>query len=390
MADTWLSIIGIGEDGLKGLSSASLDALASAEVVFGAPRHLALAGVGARGQDWPVPFSTAPVLALRGQKVAVLASGDPFLHGAGGSIARDLSPDEWRAYPAPSVFSLIAARLGWRLEEVACLGLHAAPLARMLPDLQDGRRLIVLLEGPNAVQPALNLLADRGFGGSTIRLAECVGGPQERLRVITSAPSDAKAPLALVIETRGLGLPRTNGLPEASFAHDGQITKSPVRALALMVLSPRPGQRLWDLGAGSGSISVEWCLAGGHAEAVEAKPERLINIAANIAAFGLKGRMTAHQGRIDAVLGSLPRPDAVFCGGGLDRPVLDQIWQVVPMGCRLVAHAVTLETEGLLMDAHARLGGQLMKVEISHAAPLGPRMRGWDATRPIVQWSVAR
>lgn len=380
----------MGEDGLNGLSGASLAALDAAEVVFGGPRHLALAGVGARGREWPVPFSAAPVLGLRGCKVAVLASGDPFFFGAGGSLARDLDPGEWRSFPAPSTFSLIAARLGWRLEEVSRLGLHAAPLTRMVPDLQDGRRLIVLLEGPNAVQPALDLLAKRGFGASAIRLAECVGGPQERIRLITRAPDDARAPLALAIEAKGLGLPRANGLPEAAFAHDGQITKSPIRALALMALAPRPGQVLWDLGAGSGSISVEWCLAGGIAHAVEAKAERMANIAANIDSFGLKGRLIPHHGRIAELIQSLPAPDAVFCGGGLDGATLDQLWDRIPIGCRMVVHAVTLETETLLLSAHARLGGQLMKVEVSHAAPLGPRMRGWNAARPIVQWSVVR
>lgn len=337
-----------------------------------------------------MPFSTAPVLARRGQNVAVLASGDPFLFGAGGSLSRDLSPGEWRAFPAPSTFSLIAARLGWRLEEVTCLGLHAVPLTRLVPDLQDGRRLIVLLEGPGAIQPALDLLAARGFDGSTVRLAECIGAPQERLRLIARAPDDARAPLALAIEAKGLGLPRANGLSEDAFAHDGQITKSPIRALALMALAPRPGQILWDLGAGSGSISVEWCLAGGLAHAVEAKPDRMTNIAANIDRFGLKGRMIPHHGRIADLITTLPPPDAVFCGGGLDQATLDQLWATIPIRCRMVAHAVTLETEALLLSAHARLGGQLMKVEVSHAAPLGPRMRGWNAARPIVQWSVVR
>ena len=191
------------------------------------------------------------------------------------------------------------------------------------------------------------------------------------------------------ITTPAPGLPRASGLPDDAFAHDGQITKRPIRALTLSALAPFPGAHLWDLGAGSGSISVEWCLAGGTASAVEHRADRIANIAANADAFGLSHRLTlTHSPTADA-LPHLPRPDAVFIGGGADAALLAALWDMIPPGTRLVMSAVTLETEALLYDAHARLGGALLRIDIAQTAPLG-RMRGWSASRPVVQWSVTR
>ncbi len=394
MSDPWLSIIGIGENGLNGLPRASLDALASAEVVFGGPRHLALAGVDAgRAREWAVPFSTAPLLVLRGQRVAVLASGDPFWFGAGGSLARDLSPGEWRAFPGVSTFSLVAARLGWRLETTVCAGLHAAPFASVRVSLQAGQRLIALVADANAARGFAGYVTTLGFGGSQFWLAEAMGGPAERLREFqaqAALPDDIIAPVAVAVELAGgLGLPRSSGLGDELFAHDGQITKRPIRALALSALAPRPGQRLWDIGGGSGSVSVEWCLAGGVASTIEARADRAAQIAENAASFGMTPALTVIQGNAPDALEGLPKPDAVFVGGGGSDVLLVSLWARIPKGCRLVAHAVTLETESLLLDWQARVGGDLMKVEIAHAAPLG-RMRGWVPSRPMLQWGVVR
>lgn len=367
-------------------------ALAAAKVIFGGPRHLALVEAGARGREWPVPFDVAPVLACRGQAVVVLASGDPFWHGAGGSLVGHLRPAEWVSHPVPSVASRIANRLGWRLEGVACHGLHAAPFAQILPDLQDGARLICTLRDGAAVGALAAWLVTRGFGASILHVIEAEGGPRARHRS-TGADGFAldaiSAPVAVAIEARGQGLPRSPGLPETAFAHDGQITKSPIRALTIAALAPRPGKRLWDIGAGSGSVSVEWCLAGGVASAVEARGDRVANIRANIETYGLGARMTVTQGEALAALAGLPPPDAVFAGGGLDAALLEALWQAMPPGTRLVANAVTLETEALMLAAQARLGGSLMRIEIANAAPLG-QMRGWVAARPVVQWSVTR
>ena len=385
-------IIGLGEDGPAGLPDASRQALAEAEVIFGGPRHLELVGAGARGQAWPVPFDVAPVLAQHGRRVVVLASGDPFWHGAGGSLVPHLGPGEWVSHPVPSVASRIANRLGWRLEGVACHGLHAAPFAQLLPDLHNGARLICTLRDGVAPGALAEWLVTQGFGLSTLHVIEAEGGPRARLRVAEArgfALDGIALPVAVAIEARGQGLPRSPGLPDARFAHDGQITKSPIRAMTIAALAPRPGERLWDIGAGSGSVSVEWCLAGGFSSAVEARADRVANIRANIDAFGLAPRLTVTEGVAPGVLAGLPLPDAVFVGGGLDTAVLEALWRLMPAGARLVANAVTLETEALMVAGQAQHGGTLTRIAIANAAPLG-QMRGWVAARPVVQWSMIR
>lgn len=387
MSEPWLHVIGLGEDGPAGLSAASRQALDCAETIFGGPRHLALVGAGARGQDWPVPFSTAPVLARRGQATVVLASGDPFWHGAGGSLMADLAPGEWVSHPAPSSFQLACNRLGWRMEDTLCLGLHAAPFARLRPLLHRGARLLVTLRDGPAAAALCDWLAANGHPNARVTLLERLGGPQERIRPAPAA--DPQAPLLAAIEGADPGLPRSSGLPDDLFAHDGQITKRPIRALTLSALAPRPGEHLWDLGAGSGSISVEWCLAGGTASAVETRPDRLPNIRANAEAFGLSHRLAAHPGDHAALLPGLPRPDAVFIGGGLSPALVETLWQTLPFGTRIVANAVTLENETTLYAAQAAHGGSLLRVDLAQAGTLG-RFRDWQAARPVVQWSVAR
>ena len=395
MAEAWLSIIGLGEDGLNGLTAASRTALDQAEIVFGGSRHLELAEAGARGRPWPVPFSVAPVLELRGRRVAMLASGDPFWHGAGGSIAAHLGPEEWRAFPSPSTFSLAAARLGWRLEEVICLGLHAAPFEQLVPVLSPGVKVLCLLRDGDAPAALAAWLTARGFGPSRLHVLEALGGARERMRTTAAQGfklTDITAPVAVAIDTAGAkGLPRTSGLPDELFASDGQITKRPIRALTLSALAPRPGETLWDIGAGSGSISIEWLLAAPATRAIALEPraDRCANIRHNAEAFGLAHRIEIVEGNAPDALGNLPRPDAVFLGGGASEAVLQFLWEHLAPGIRIVATAVTLETEALLTDWHARVGGALMRVELADAAPLG-RMRGWVRARPIIQWSVTR
>lgn len=378
----WLSIIGIGEDGPDGLSPASRTALDGAEIVFGGPRHLALAGVGGRGREWPVPFSTAPVLALRGRRVAVLASGDPFWFGAGGSLARDLAVGEWRAFPTPSTFSLVAARLGWRLEETACLGLHDAPFSRLSPLLARGGRAIVLLRDADAV----GALARWLDGRASVTVCQAMGGPDERIEPLPKV-QDIRAPVAVAIEAPARTLPLPPGIPDDYFAHDGQITKAAVRAMTLAALAPRPGAMLWDIGAGSGSVSVEWCLMGGAAQALERRVDRLANIATNARHFGVEDRLTPHLGSAPDALCSLPPPDTVFIGGGGNRAVFETLF-ALPAAPRIVANAVTLETQALLVALHGERGGRLMKIDLAEAAPLGP-MTGWNAARTLVQWISA-
>lgn len=373
------------------LSPASRAALDAAEVVFGGPRHLALAGVGDRGRAWPLPFSIDPVLACRGKRVAVLASGDPFWFGVGGSLSAQLDPSEWQTFAAPSTFSLIAAHLGWRLEEVTCHGLHAAPFARLRPVLAPHARLICLVRDGDAPAQLAQWLTEQGASTATLWVMEAMGGPDQRIRKVTAGAfdiTDIAAPVAVAIHLPAdVGLPRVVGLPDNQFAHDGQITKSPIRALTLSTLAPRPGEALWDVGAGSGSISVEWCLAGGSATAFEQKPSRAANIQRNADDFGLAHRLTVVEGNSVETLSNHPIPDAVFIGGGGTADLFAQLFNQLPAGVRLVANGVTLETEALLTQLHAAHGGTLLRIELARAEPLG-RMRGWTAARPVVQWSV--
>ncbi|OIQ31319.1 MAG: cobalamin biosynthesis bifunctional protein CbiET [Alphaproteobacteria bacterium MedPE-SWcel] len=390
----WLTLIGLGEDGLDGLSSASRRALDEAEIIFGGPRHLALVDAGPRGQAWPVPFSTAPVLAARGRPVVVLASGDPFWHGAGGSLLRDLDRAEWVSHPAPSCFTLAANMLGWKLEATLCLGLHAAPFSSLLPLLGRDTQAICTLRDGDAARALAQWLQAQGHGSSRLHILERLGGPHARCRSTTAQAFDltgVTAPVVAAIDVTGAGMPQASGLPDAAFASDGQITKRPVRALTLSALAPRHGEHLWDIGGGSGSVSVEWCLAarGATATTFEPRADRLMNIRRNAETFGVAHRMTVVEGRAPDVLGGQPIPHCVFVGGGGSQALLDALWNILPAGTRLVANGVTLETETLLMQAHARHGGHLLKAEIAEAGPLGA-MRGWERARPVLQWSVTR
>ncbi len=392
----WLTIIGLGEDGPKGLSPASLAALEAAEVVMGPPRHLSLLPDGPQQRiEWPVPFADGitQLQALRGRQIAVLASGDPFWYGAGSVIGRHFDRSEWTALPGLSCFSLAASHLGWPLEHTPCLGLHAAPLTQLRPYLAPGQRLLATLRDAAGPQALADYLVQAGFGESHLYIMESLGGPRERITChrADALPQDAPfAPLLCVgVEVTGTGapLPLASGRPDAFFEHDGQITKRPIRALTLSALAPRPGEHLWDIGGGSGSIGIEWLLThlSLRATAIEADEARAARITRNAAALGVE-RLRVIMGKAPSALDGLERPDAVFIGGGLTAELLDHLSQL-GSGIRLVANAVTLEAEALVMDSQARLGGTLLRIETAQAAPLG-RKRGWRAAYPIVQWSV--
>jgi precorrin-6Y C5,15-methyltransferase (decarboxylating) len=389
MSDPWLTIIGLGEDGPVGLSPASHAAVAAAKVIFGGPRHLDLIGAGDKGKAWPVPFDASPVLAHRGSPTVVLASGDPFWFGAGGSLMAQLSPGEWTSHPAPSTFQLAANHLGWRLEEVHCLGLHAAPFARLRPVLGRGVRAICTLRDGAAAEELAQWLRDNGHPNARLTILERLEGPHERItQGLPLAPIGA--PVSAAIEATDPGLPGASGLPDDLFQHDGQITKRPVRALTLSALAPRPGETLWDIGAGSGSIGIEWLLAGGaKVEALEADPVRAVRARSNVEAFGLGHRHHLTEARAPDGLSHLTIPDAVFIGGGASETLLAALWGVIPPGTRVVMNAVTLETEALVLDWCTRHGGSLLKIELSDTAPLG-RKRAWRAALPVLQWSVTR
>ncbi|MBN7787015.1 precorrin-6y C5,15-methyltransferase (decarboxylating) subunit CbiE [Ponticoccus gilvus] len=389
----WLTVIGLGEDGPEGLPPASRAALDGAEVVMGPERHLSLIpDSGAERIVWPVPFSEGLALlrGLAGRRVAVLASGDPFWFGAGSVIAREFEAHEWRALPGVSTFSLAAARMGWGLEGTLCLGLHAAPLTRLRPHLARGQRVIALLRDGAAVAELGACLTGLGFGASALTVMEALGGPRER---VTRARAGGALegfghPVCVAVEVSGEGaaLHRASGQADAVFDSDGALTKRPVRALTLSALAPKAGEMLWDIGGGSGSIGIEWLLShpATQAVAVEVRPERAARMRANAIALGVD-RLQVVEGRAPEALADLPRPDAVFVGGGLSEALLEQL-AAMP-GVRLVVNAVTLESEALLAAWQARLGGTLLRIELAEAGALGTR-RGWKASYPVVQWSV--
>jgi precorrin-6B C5,15-methyltransferase / cobalt-precorrin-6B C5,C15-methyltransferase len=398
-AARWLAVVGIGEDGVDGLGATARRLIDGAEVVFGGQRHLALAAPLIRGDArvWPRPFDPgmAEVLALRGRPVCVLASGDPFLHGVGGTLAQRLDRSEMLVVPAASAFSLAAARLGWPLQDVESISLHGGPPEAVLPLLHPGRRVLALTSDGAAPARIARVIAAAGFGPSRLTVLESLGGPEERHREATAVafgwPDCAPLNLLAIEVVAGPGarvIPLTPGLPDDAFEHDGQVSKREIRALALAALAPRRGECLWDVGAASGSVAIEWLLRHPSlaAFAVEGRPDRAARMARNAAALGVP-QLRVVEGSAPAALDRLPAPDAVFLGGGSrDTGVLDAVTVALRPRGRLVAHAVTLETQALVLDAAARLGGALTTISVARSEPLGG-MTAWRPAMPVTQWT---
>ncbi len=395
----WLSIVGLGESGLVGLSEDARRAIEAAAFVFGGKRHLALAADAIRGEarPWPVPFDVdmADVVALRGRKVCVLASGDPFFYGVGVTLLRQVSVQETVSYPASSAFSLAASRLGWALQDVECLSLHGRSIDLIRPYLHAGAKLIVLTSDEKAPALLAALVSEAGFGTSSFSLLEALGGPHENVRHGTAArfsmsdvdPLNVLA-IHVVADEKARIIPYSQGLDDALFEHDGQMTKREVRAVTLSSLAPRYGELLWDIGAGSGSIGIEWMLAHPSLRAIgiEQHPERAERAMRNAEAFGVPGLEIVIGAAPDAFEG-LPTPDAIFIGGGgSEDRVLDGAVEALKTGGRLVANAVTLEMEAMLLAAQARLGGSLIRLEVARASPVGS-MHGWRPAMPVTQWA---
>ncbi len=401
-ARPWLSIVGIGEDGADGLSPAARALVGDAELVFGGARHLALAGALVRGTPcpWPSPFSEgiAQVVAARGRKVCVLASGDPFLHGVGATLSRHVPADEMRVLPAPSAFSLAAARLGWPLQETAQVSLHGKAIGRIRPFLQPGARILALTSDGDGPAQVACLLAALGFGAARLTVLEALGGPRERMRPATAAgfdlaDVDSLNILALEVpaDTASQALPLTCGLPDELFDHDGQLTKREIRAITLSALAPRAGEHLWDVGGGTGSIAIEWLLTHPSlsATAIEQDETRAERIRANAGNLGVP-HLAVVTGIAPQAYAGLPQPDVVFIGGGGSEPgVLAGALAALKPGGRLVANAVTLETEAVLLEHYARLGGSLARLSVSRAVPV-KGMTGWRPAMPVTQWSVVK
>ncbi|TPM01520.1 precorrin-6y C5,15-methyltransferase (decarboxylating) subunit CbiE [Mesorhizobium sp. B2-3-11] len=395
----WLTIVGIGEDGLAGLGDEAKRRIAEAEFIFGGKRHLALVASFARGKQrpWPVPFDAgmAEILALAGGNVCVLASGDPFFHGVGATLARKVNPREMYVIPAPSAISLAAARLGWALQDIEIISLHSHPIDLIRPLLQPNARILALTSDGDAPAAIGRLLTELDFGTSRLTVLEALGGPKETLRSVRADAFNLENinplnVLAIEIDSNPQArvLPLTSGLADHLFEHDGQITKREIRAVTLSALAPRRGELLWDVGAGSGSIGIEWMLAhpSMRAIAIEADPARAARIGHNAVACGVPGLVIV-EGSAPKALARLETPDAVFIGGGgSDAGVLTAATKALRAGGRLVANAVTLEMEALLLAQHTKRGGDLTRIGISRASPVGS-MQAWRPAMPVTQWS---
>jgi precorrin-6Y C5,15-methyltransferase (decarboxylating) len=399
--ERWLAIVGIGEDGLDGLTPAAQELIAQAEFVVGGKRHLALAGpLAAETMNWPSPIENAldVIEGYRGRSVCVLASGDPFFFGVGAMLTRRVSADEMISIPAPSAFALAASRLGWSQQDCALVTLHGRPLEAIMPHLQPGARILALSWDDATPAKLAALLTERHMGRSKLTICEAMGGVSERIRTAEAqqfALDNVAALNTIALEVVAEGgarvLPRTAGLPEEWFEHDGQITKREIRAMTLSSLAPRRGELLWDVGSGSGSVAIEWMLADptNSAVAIELRHDRAERIARNALSFGVPGLSVA-AGEAPQVFADLATPDAVFIGGGASTPgMIERARDALRAGGRLVVNAVTLETQAACVDWRARWGGELTQIAIAHAEPVG-RYSGWRAAMPIVQWRFVK
>ncbi len=392
----WLAIVGLGEDGLEGLSPTARALVEEAEVVIGGERHLALVpegGVERLTWGFSLTETVEAILARRGRRVVVLATGDPMWYGIGVTLARHVGLDEMVVLPGLSAFSLACARLGWPLAETETLTLHGRPLDLINGVVSPGARLLLLSHDGETPAKVARRLSELGYGASRIVVLEHMGGPKERaIEGRAEGWNEARVAdlntIAVVCAGSGpaVARPRLPGLPDDAYRHDGQITKREVRAVTLAALAPLPGELLWDVGAGCGSIAIEW-LRGGprlRAAAVERDADRRALIAENAAALGVP-TLEIVAGEAPAALAGLEPPDAVFVGGGLgSEGLLEACWEALEPGGRLVANAVTVEGEARLIDWRRRVGGELGRLSVARAEPMGD-FAGWRALAPVTQ-----
>ena len=397
----WLSIVGIGEDGIDGLDSTTRELITSAEILIGGERHLAMIPQSKQERlTWRSPLSEtiSEIRALRGRRVCVLATGDPMWFGIGVTLARTFSAEEMLLVPGLPAFTLAASRLGWPISSTACITLHGRPMELLNREIRPGARILALSEDGSTPAKVSELLLARGFGKSTVHVLEHMGGVDE---ILTSfAANEFSGQRFADLNTVGIECVASKGaawfglvpgLPDEAFVHDGQFTKRQVRAVTLAQLQPMPGQVLWDVGAGSGSVSVEWLRSGRDlaAVAIEREEKRWALITENALTLGVP-LLKVVGGEAPEALEGLPEPDAVFIGGGLAADgVFESCWAALKTGGRLVANVVTLEGEQKLGDLQAKFGGELTSLAVSHVEPVG-RFRGWKPAMRVTQWAVTK
>jgi len=395
----WLHIVGIGEDGLDGLVPAARAVVQSAEVIIGGDRHHQLAGfVSAKRLKWPSPFDAliAQLQALRGKRVVVLATGDPLWFSVGARIGRSIDPSEITYYPQISAFQLAAARMGWSMADVEMLTVHGRPVEQMIAFIQPDQRLLILTTGDQTPVQIAKFLADRGFGASKMTVLAAMGGENELRFDGIAATWDHEVPAFNTLAVDCIAapdaalLPRVPGLPDELFEHDGTMTKRETRAVTIAKLMPMRGALLWDIGTGCGSVAVEWMRAARYAQAIGIEPraDRRAMAAQNALALGTP-KLELLAGTAPEVLEGLASPDAIFVGGGLTDGVFDGAWGALkPLG-RFVSNAVTLESEAILMELHKKYGGELVRLAVTRAEPVGPYC-GWRPFMPVTQWSLIK
>ncbi|HLP87942.1 MAG TPA: precorrin-6y C5,15-methyltransferase (decarboxylating) subunit CbiE [Nostocaceae cyanobacterium] len=402
MREKWLSIIGIGEDGLQGLSAIALSLLNQATIIVGGERHLSMLPPNdpRRKISWSSPFSTSveQVVNLRGESVCVLASGDPMLYGVGTTLSRHIPISEITIIPAPSAFSLAASRLGWSLTDVETVSLCGRPPSLLQSYIYPGAKLLILSSGKDTPATVAELLTKRGFGDSKVTILERMGGIHENIINVTAATWENREIAALntiavdcIADIGVLPLSRIPGLPDTAYHNDGQLTKREVRAVTLSTLAPLPGQLLWDVGAGCGSISIEWMRSNARcrAIAIEQNSPRLQYIADNAAALGTPN-LQIIPGKAPVILADLPTPDAIFIGGGVTAPgLIETCWSALRLGGRLVANVVTLEGEQTLYEWYQKIGGSFSRINIQRAEPIG-KFLGWRSMSPVTQWMAIK
>ncbi len=389
---------------MAGLSPVAQRLVADAELVVGGKRHLGLADALIRGRRlaWPSPIGDAlpEIEKHRGRPVVVLASGDPFHYGVGDLLLRSLSVEETLCLPQPSAFSLAAARIGWSLQDVSLVSLHGRVLEGIVRHLQPGARILVLSWDGDTPGKLAKLLEARGMGASPMTVLEAMGGSRERVRTtsasafdLTDAASLNTIAVEVVVSPTAKVLGLSSGLDDDLFENDGQLTKREVRAVTLSALAPRQGELLWDVGLGAGSVAIEWLLRHPSLKAIgiEDRPERAARAARNAAALGTPDLQIV-RGRAPDAFAGLPAPDAVFIGGGLSDPgVFDAAWSALKLGGRLVANAVSLQSEARLIEYFQRHGGELTRLEVAKAGRAGTgSVFVWRPAAPIIQWRVRK
>ena len=395
---SWLTIIGIGQDGFLGLGSDAKDAINEAKHLFGGKRHFEL--VGKKGNVWesPIEQSFKEIDKLKGERVVILASGDPMWFGIGASLCKRYGTEDVTVIPTPSAFSLVASKMLWSLSDTECLTVHGLENERITSFLLPGNKLIILTTNEKTPQRFAEIISELGFGESIITVFSDMGSVGES-RVESTASkwnnlniSNLNTVAIECLPDKGTVIKsRTPGLPDAVFQHDGQITKREVRAITLSALCPLPNQTLWDIGAGCGSICIEWLRSQSNmrAYAVERNIDRLSIINSNALALGVPELNVVFGDALKEIIG-LPSPDAVFIGGGITSGgVIEYCWQNLKPGGRLVANAVTIEGEQRLIDMHDKLGGELVKIDISRVEPLG-QFRNWEPLKPVTQFKALK